>query len=245
MHEAALYERSSFVTLTYSPENLPAMGTLIYSDFQKFMKRLRRAGYSARFYMCGEYGETTNRPHYHACLFGFWPPDAVYFRKSPSGERLYQSAILDKIWGLGGCMFGDVTFESAAYVARYCLKKVTGKAADKHYERVDTDTGEIYHLEPEFNQMSLKPGIGAGFFNKFTSDMYPRDYVVVRGTKCKPPKFYDRLFDKLDPDRMESIKADREARGLLNWEDNTVERLAVRERVAAARVQSNNRLKVE
>jgi hypothetical protein len=72
VHEASLHEKNCFITLTYSPENLPKDGSLDVSHFQKFMKRFRkRFGPGIRFFHCGEYGESLSRPHYHACIFGF------------------------------------------------------------------------------------------------------------------------------------------------------------------------------
>ena len=90
MHEASLYKRNCFITLTYSNEYLPPNMSLVKSDFQKFMKRLRkRCGSSVRYYYCGEYGENFGRPHYHAILFGFDFKDKVYWRQNTNGDRCY------------------------------------------------------------------------------------------------------------------------------------------------------------
>lgn len=196
MNEASLYDNNSFVTLTYSDENLPLYGSLKYDDFQRFMKRLRKRFSPRRisFYMCGEYGEERNRPHYHACLFNCHFPDRLYSRKSSSGERLYQSDILSGLWNLGETYFGDVTFRSAAYVARYCMKKVTGSKADDYYSKVDLSTGEIVKVVPEFAHMSLRPAIGKQWINRYLSDVYPHDYTIVNSKKCKPAKYYDSQF---------------------------------------------------
>jgi hypothetical protein len=79
LHESSLYDRNAFVTLTYDDEHLPPGGSLNYPDFQRFMKRLRKNSKSPiRFYMGGEYGESTLRPHFHVCLFGYDFPDKVY-----------------------------------------------------------------------------------------------------------------------------------------------------------------------
>lgn len=184
--------------------------------------------------MCGEYGETTNRPHYHALLFGFDFLDKVYHSKS-NGMVLYSSKSLDSLWGLGHCLIGAVTFESAAYVARYCVKKVTGKAADAHYSSLDLETGEIVSRVPEFAHMSLKPGIGRPWLDKFQADIYPHDYVIIRGVKVKPPKYYDKIFDTRDPDALDYIKAQRELDASFHMLDNTWPRLAVKETVHKAR----------
>lgn len=211
LHEASLYDRNAFVTLTYEDSHVPPGGSLHYPDFQKFMKRLRKhIKTPVRFYMGGEYGENgTIRPHYHVCLFGYDFPDKVYFRKSSSGEKLYTSKFLESIWPLGLSSIGDVTFQSAAYIARYCVQKVTGDLAESHY-RVITDDGEIIDRTPEFNHMSLKPGIGSRWLEKFQTDVFPRDYVVINGVKVKPPKYYDTLFERENPGEFSEIVAKRE-----------------------------------
>ena len=239
LHESSLYDQNSFITLTYDESNLPEGGTLVYSDFQKFLKRLRkRVGVPVRFYMGGEYGEMHQRPHYHACLFGYDFPDRVFFKKSQSGDKLYTSKLLESLWPHGNHLIGDVTFESAAYIARYCVQKVTGDAAVDHY-RVVTEDGEVIDRVPEFNHMSLKPGIGSLWLEKFKSDVYPRDYVVIRGVKTKPPKYYDRLFEKWDAGEFSEIVASRELDmanlRLLDPKEFWDDRLNVKEQVAKAR----------
>lgn len=210
LHEASLYDQNSFITLTYDSANVPYGGSLNYSDFQKFMKRLRkRASTNVRFYVGGEYGEVNQRPHFHACLFGYDFPDKVYYKKTSSGEKIYTSALLESLWPFGLCSVGNVTFDSAAYIARYCVSKVTGDLAQSHYESV-TDDGEIIQRVPEFNHMSLKPGIGRPWLDKYLTDVYPRDYVVVNGVKTKPPAYYDKIFEKLNPDDFDEIRIKRE-----------------------------------
>lgn len=235
MHEASLYERNCFVTLTYDDANLPNRGMLDYPAFQKFMKRLRKRSDAdgVRFYMCGEYGPDNWRPHYHACLFNFDFEDKTYFSRSPAGEKIYRSDALEKLWPFGFSSVGGLTFESAAYVARYCVAKVTGHNASAHYRRQDADG--VYQLPPEFNHMSLKPGIGARWLEKWRTDVYPHDYVVVRGVEVKPPKYYDKLFSAQFPEDFEDIQFKRELDGRSRFEDNTDARLAVREIVHRAR----------
>lgn len=214
LHESSLYEDNSFITLTYDESNLPAGGSLNYSDFQRFMKRLRKnSKRPVRFYMGGEYGESTLRPHFHACLFGFDFSDKVYFRKSASGEKIYTSKFLESLWPFGLSSIGNVTFQSAAYIARYCVQKVTGDAADLHYscpEFVDEDGVIRNSVVPEFNHMSLKPGIGAKWLEKYQTDVFPRDYVVINGVKTKPPKYYDVLFERESPGVFSDLVAQRE-----------------------------------
>lgn len=235
MHEASLYRSNCFATLTYSDKFLPERGQLDYPAFQKFMKRLRkRTGTPVRFYMCGEYGSENWRPHYHACLFNFDFADKRYWSRSGSGEKIYRSPLLEELWPFGASSIGAVTFESAAYVARYCVQKVTGHNAKLHYARVDSNGP--YTLVPEFNHMSLKPGIGAPWLAKWGKDVYPHDYVIINGKEVKPPKYYDQLFERVDPEAFEQLKFIREQDGRSRYSDNTLERLAVKEIVTKARL---------
>lgn len=236
VHEAAMHDRNCFVTLTYDQAHLPRRSALVYPDFQRFMKRLRKhARVPVRFFCCGEYGPLSGRPHYHACLFGFDFDDATYWRKSDSGARCYRSRVLESLWPVGASELGRVTFESAAYVARYCLDKVNGQAAAAHYARVDSEGP--YHLPPEFAHMSLKPGIGTTWFARWSSDVYPHDYVVVNGRPVKPPKAYDRLLSRTSPDDFEDIQFRRGQDARARFQDNTDARLAVKEQVAVARTR--------
>lgn len=239
LHESSLHDQNSFITLTYDDDHLPEGGSLVYSDFQKFLKRLRkRAGVPIRFYMGAEYGELFKRPHYHACIFGYDFPDRVYFKKTSSGEKIYTSKILESLWPYGHTSVGNVTFESAAYIARYCVQKVNGDKAEEHYRVVDSD-GVVSYRVPEFNHMSLKPGIGARWLEKYKTDVYPRDYVVIRGVKTKPPKYYDRLFESWDAGEFSEIVASRELDmanlRALDPKEFWDERLSVKERVVNAR----------
>lgn len=239
MHESQMHENSSFITLTYSDELLESP-SLQYRDYQLFMKRLRKKYPQCRFYMCGEYGEDFQRPHFHACIFGVYFADRKFFRRLPSGSNIYTSNELDSLWGKGFASVGDVTFESAAYIARYCMKKVTGDAAAKHYECVVAETGEIVQRVPEFNKMSLKPGIGATWLEKFGSEVYPRDYVVVNGVKAKPPRYYDQRAEDVAKFEIEYVQMLRLEKAHASV-DNTPDRLAVREKCVNARLQFKKR----
>ena len=187
MHEAQMHKRNCVGTLTYNEENKPKRSNLNYSDFQNFMKRLRKkAGPTAdiRYYVGGEYGEQHGRPHFHACIFGWDFPDRLYFKITASGAKIYTSSTLQRLWPYGHSSVGDISFESAAYIARYCMAKVTGDAAKEHYKRIDEE-GE-YQLTPEFNRMSLKPAIGLRWLEKYHGDVYNHDHVITNGVETKP-----------------------------------------------------------
>jgi len=243
MHEAQLHKHNCFITLTYDNTHLPSNGSLHYEDFQLFIKRLRKSLGNARirYYMAGEYGENFGRPHFHACIFGHDFHDKKLWQRTSAGSMLYRSAKLEALWPFGYSSIGDVNFESAAYVARYIMKKVTGKNQDKHYNEIDQETGEIKKRTPEFNKMSLKPGIGCDFYKKYTSDIYPQDYVILRGKKVKPPKYYDKQFKTDHPFEYDELLYMREKNAKLNTEDNTPERLSVKEQVTMAKLQKLKR----
>lgn len=196
------------------------------------MKRLRFhfGDKKIRFFHCGEYGEKYGRPHYHAILFGI-DFDDKQLHTIINGNRLYTSPTLEKLWPYGYSSIGNVTFESAAYVARYIMKKVTGDQADEHYSVINEETGEILYKQPEYTTMSRRPGIAAGWFEQYADDVYPKDFVTVRGKKMRPPKFYDRLMEKTRPYEIEDIKAARVEKAREHSLNNTPERLHVREQV--------------
>lgn len=238
VHEAQMHHSNCFITLTYDDDHIPDDWSLDYSHFQKFVKRLRKAvNVPVRYYMAGEYGESYGRPHFHACLFGYDFPDRVVHARVGSGFFIYRSAILENLWPFGFSSVADFSFETAAYVARYIMKKVTGQAADMHYLVVDKDTGELYNRTPEFCRMSLKPGIGATWFDKYgLTDVVVRDRVIVRGKSCPVPRYYDKILEKVDPLRLDDNKQKRELDRLANRCDNTDARLEAKRRFTEARI---------
>lgn len=133
--EFKCHDDALFVTLTYDDDHLVfnenMLGQLCKHDLQLFFKRLRKSIGKFRYYACGEYGERTLRPHYHAILFGVSP--------------LFTEKITEA-WDHGFCQFGSVTRESIQYVAGYVTKKF-GHDADRN-------------VTPEFSVMSLRPAIG-------------------------------------------------------------------------------------
>jgi hypothetical protein len=255
MHEAQLHEDNCFITLTYNDENLPEDLSLNYDHFQTFIKDLRsyfKYHYKKtgiRFYMAGEYGESFGRPHYHACIFGINFSDRKYHKRTPSGFNIYVSKILESLWPYGYSSIGDVTFESAAYVARYIMKKQTGTkpnefgmTAKDHYTWCDLSTGELKEKKPEFNKMSLRPGIGADWLKKYLPDVYPNDFVEVRGKKTTPPKYYDKIYKKLAPLEFDDLEYERHLKRLeKDKTEYTPERLEAKETVQLAKLSKLKR----
>lgn len=204
------------------------------------MKRFRKRfpGKLIRYYQCGEYGEENGRPHYHACIFNHDFEDKILWQVRDD-VPLYISETLQSLWPIGFSTIGDVTFESAAYVARYVMKKITGEKAERHYQSVDTDTGEIFNIEPEYNTMSK--GIGKQWYKKFKQDTYKDDSIIMRGIKMQPPKYYDSIYEIENPDELLLIKKQRKRRALKHKDDNTIERLIVREKVKRAQLNQLKR----
>jgi len=242
VHEAQMHELSCFVTLTYDDEHLPPGGTLVKSHFQSFMKRLRKLhGKPIRYFHCGEYGETSNRPHYHALLYGIDFSDKKTHSKNRDGDQLFTSETLQKTWGFGHCLIGRLNFKTAAYTARYIFKKVTGDDAEKHYQSIDLSTGEIIQRLPEYITMSLKPAIGATWYRKFASDVFPSDFLVHAGKKMLPPRYYFRVLEHDSPELHRRLKFRRISNAAQRKSDSTPERLAVRKTVKLSQLSSLKR----
>lgn len=246
MHESRSHQRSCFITLTYSKEHLPMNGSLVKEDFQLFMKKLRKKIFprKVRFFHCGEYGDKLGRPHYHAILFGVDFLSTKYGSEtSHDGFSLYCSSELDALWGNGIAKIGPVNFETCAYVARYCVKKVNGSMADEHYSKIHKETGEVIKIEPEYCTMSRRPGIGALHFDRYSNEIYLRDEITSRGGhKSKPPRFYDKLLARQNKDKYEDVKDLREhALSLTSLEDRSPRRLRDRETVQIAKSGLNKR----
>ena len=149
--EQARHEKSCFVTLTYADEEIPLtdvlgmpVPTLNTEDPKKWLKNLRRAVHPTvlRYYYVGEYGDESGRPHYHVALYGLGVEDTEIIGKAWQVGKTEKSR--------GFVYVGELTMESAQYVAGYVTKKMTNK-----------DDSRLLGRDPEFARMSLKPGIGA------------------------------------------------------------------------------------
>lgn len=241
IHEASLHKHNCFITLTYS--EMPPGETLNKEDFPLFMKRLRKKyGPCIRFFQCGEYGSkcahcglnkndclrlgcrnfktALGRPHHHAIIFNFDFSDKILFKSKPT--PLYISPELQGLWKYGFSTVGAVTFESAAYVARYITKKVNGPQAPDHYQG----------KQPEYITMSRRPGIAHEWFQRYKNDVYPNDYVVIRnGIKCRPPSYYDKLYDLTNAQESLYVKYRRRKHAREDEDNKTVQRLEVREQI--------------
>ena len=258
MHEASLYDYNCFVTLTYDNQHLPNNGSLKKRDVQLFLKRLRKKyGPKIRFYCAGEYGERDQRPHYHLCLFNHYFHDAVPWKRTEQGHTLYRSAALERLWTAGHSSLNELTFESAAYAARYILKKVKGGECTRV---LADENGRYRPVVHEYATMSRGGrsgcGIAGDWIVRYRSDVYDgdtQDFIVVNGVKCKPPRFYDETVRRLEDNERESsntvpllsgmdrTKLDRVRRGKGNEWNNTRDRLRVRETVLRSKISTLKR----
>lgn len=252
MDEAQMYERNCMLTLTYDDEHMPEDGSLDVSVFQNFMKRLRKSyGSGIRYFHCGEYGGRLGRPHYHALLFNHDFEDKVLFSVR-AGNQVYTSAKLDAIWQNGFSLIGSVTFASAAYVARY----VTKKATDVHnrYTYLDEVTGRRMLVDRTTGAVKLDEyvtmsrgskklgtgGIGESWYRQYRSDLYPEDVKIVNGARNRPPRFYDNLLDKEDPELLDLLKQ-RRKENRPSYEERSDRRLLVKQEVKLAQIKSLRR----
>lgn len=245
-HEAHMHEYyvdgkpgSAFLTLTFDNEHLPTSNSLRICTLQDFIRELRRRlkllGFKGklRYFACGEYGERFGRAHYHVALFGYDFPDRVLYKTTKGGHRLYESALLTEVWGQGNAFFGDVTFKSSFYVAGYVAKRIGGDKAAEYYRRVSPVDGQFYSVEPEFSVCSLKPGLGASWFAKYASDVFPSDEVIIAGHPRKPPRYYEKLYGE---ELMKPVKRKRLMDARRKSGDRSRERLRVREECMSRRL---------
>ena len=225
-----------FITLTYNDEHLPEnecfeidtkTGEIIGdkigpslkpNDLTLFMKRLRehwKRKYNVegiRFFGCGEYGGKTQRPHYHICVMGLpiKKEELELYKYNKMGQPIFMCWEIEQIWGKGYAPIGGVSWESAAYVARYMLKKQKGPAAKDYYGR----QAKI----PEFTRMSRRPGLAQEYYTINKDKIYKNDEIILPGKKArtvKPPKYYDKLYDLENPEEFKKIKDERERKAEL------------------------------
>jgi len=237
-HESQMHEDSAFITLTYRDEDLPENRNLDHRDFQLFMKRLRIKYPERRFsfFMCGEYGGLTHRPHYHVVIFGYWPPDAKFHRKE-KGNNYFKSEELDAFWKKGFTDTSYVSYQSAGYVARYTLKKqLPDKALQDRYVYADKH-GEMQVRKFEYTRMSTDPAIGKSWFEKYKEQTIRDDFVRdPNGIECPVPRYYLDQLKKEDPELHEKLALARIEKAKAS-PDNTPARLKAKEICANARVK--------
>lgn len=220
--EMQYHDEAWFVTFTYNDEHVPQtyssdqetgeallpLMTLSKRDVQLALKRIRKRFENdrIRYFLAGEYGSTTFRPHYHAILFGLHLHDIVSYSQNFRGDVLYNSPSLSACWcdnsgqSMGHVVVAKCTWETCAYVARYTAKK-TGVNDGVAYDMLG--------LVRPFTLMSRKPGIGRQYFEDHPECM-DYDFINVStgegGKKFRPPRYYEKLYDDIEPEKAHERK---------------------------------------
>lgn len=236
VHESKMHDKSIFLTLTYDEQNLPEHGTLVVEHLQQFFKSLRKAirPTKIRYFACGEYGDTTRRAHYHAIIFGWSPDDGVLHSSGSDGSPLFTSNFLSAKWTRGFSLFSQTSPQTMGYVARYSVKKQKGATGKAVYKHLDDETGELTNIKPPFAVMSLKPGIGFNYMEKYKDDYFRNSSTIVSGKRKPLPSAYVRKLKRYNPDwHMDFSDAGQEF-AHDHKEDFTPQRLADAERVLKA-----------
>lgn len=251
MNEVSMHEHNQFLTLTIDDSYMNSNQSLVKSDFCNFMKRLRKYYQSKfsiqgiRFTMCGEYGELTYRPHYHAVIYNLPIPDLEHYTTS-KGNKLYTSKIIEQIWQMGNVLVGNVTEQTCQYVTGYLKKGQMNEEWETDELIVDRETGEFEPRLPPYRQSSNRPGIGHDWYQKYKSDCFPSDFIVLNGQKLTIPKYYSRLKKREDEVEYENILSKRKEKMCTpqHRENTSLKRLEVRKKVQLAKSKNYYRDKI-
>lgn len=242
-HEAFMHERTCVPTLTYAPEHVTVLGRPQWrADVDTWLQDVRNVArrkwnQRVRYDVITEYSPVRKRPHVHAILFGVWPRDAVFWKRSKKGNGvLWRSAEFDATWPWGQVLFEEFTPGAAAYVANHQAFKFNGSALQE-FLTVRSPMGDVLgYLEPELHLVSKRPGLGAGFFEKHGAQMMQLGHTVAGHAKVGLPRYYKRLADRVPEyaDALAKLKEQGKQAILADAANRTPERLVVREEVAAA-----------
>lgn len=174
--ETLEYKDNMFLTLTYDDEHLKFMpsgrATLVRDDLTRFWKRLRKdlGDKKIKYYACGEYGDNTLRPHYHAIVFGL---------------SIYDQELIEENWSKGFVQCEPVELACCNYVAGYVQKKLYGDDKEKYLD-----------VEPPYSVMSK--GIGKRFVDKNKEELLRDGFIRYRGMKLAIPRYFWRLMEEDD-----------------------------------------------
>ena len=202
--ESYCHEKSSFITLTYDDEHLPKNLSVSKVEFDKFVKRLREnlsrkyPGVLVKVLGSGEYGDHSLRPHYHAIVYGFDFPDRQPLYRF-KGNQYFTSPFLSELWEFGNHVIGEVNLTTITYCAKYVIKKVTGDRAAEHYGDRD----------PEFGYYPRRPALGREFFEKYTSDFFPKDFITIEGKKHPMPRYFYKRLEADFPELFNEVRFSR------------------------------------
>lgn len=253
MHEAQMHKHpdgspnNAFITLTFDEKSLIERGheSVDVRDWQLFAKKLRKQTSPFKFLAVGEYGDQSARPHYHALIFGEDFSRDRYLWRTSLGNPFYRSPTLEKCWPWGQVEVGHLTQETANYVCRYVLKKLTGHQKEKPLEVVDQTTGEISERNHTFAVMSrggrTGKGIGHSWLMKYGWRVIEQDNVIRKGQQVKPPRYYTAQLKAALPDDMEKVAEARRQKALEQKQNNTYEKRKARNNITKAKLALKRR----
>lgn len=158
MLEAMQYGDNAFVTLTYREDEQLSLEP---DHARNFLKRIRKhfEPRKLRFYLVGEYGDQSGRPHYHLALFNYPTCSYGLTQYNRNGIKCCDTCKgIQSLWGFGNVYLGALEPSTAAYIAGYVTKKMTR-----------TDDVRLGNRHPEFARMSLRPGIGYSAMHELAS----------------------------------------------------------------------------
>lgn len=162
-----------------------------------------------RYFLAGEYGDRTLRPHYHLCMMNMPLDDLRQIGKNELGMPLYNSDLLTDAWGFGHVVVAPMSHATTAYCARYCMKKANGR---------DPLFYEDLKIKPEYTVMSRRPGIGYNYIRENALDIYEHDQIVLPASskdkphKVTPPRYFDLHAKEIDPLMVARAKSKRAER---------------------------------
>lgn len=244
--EAKTHIENIFATLTYRDDDL-VIGyqhpTLVEEHLTNFWKRLRQAlirhpeyftkesESELRYLASGEYGDESNRPHYHALIFGLDFRDKTIEQKD-GDNILYHSEHLDRIWTHGYCTIGNVSYASASYVAKYAMKN------DSYHKEIWNEIG----VEPQFCRMSRRPALALKWIEENHEDVYPSDELIINNQKMSSIKYFDNIYAAGNELLMHAIKLKRQTK---THELNTSKKqLLVKKKVKMAQLKTGSKTKL-
>lgn len=232
-HESQMHERNCFMTLTYDDDHLPEHGSLNYKHLSLWWRKMRRTIPGVRYYAVGEYGDKSDRPHYHVCVFGEDFRDECYIMREGT-HKLWCNLIAQNMWEHGRVAIGNLDYTTAQYTAGYMAKKLV---KGKQYVRVDNSSGELIPLVQPRAFMSKHPAIGATWLERYGNQVYAWDQVVVNGRPQKPPRYYDKWLAGRSEIALQMIQERRKEKAKPLTEDQR------RARARNARARAENRKK--
>lgn len=215
--ESLCHKNTWFITLTYDDahlkfgsKGLPTIEKDALSNFVRKVRDFYGHDKNIRFFGCSEYGDDTMRPHYHLILFGapitdltIDMPDMskpsingrypIFRRKNSNGDYVMFSQNIYDCWQKGKIEVEEASWNTAAYVSRYVMKKQRGRGKEI-YERLG--------ILPPYLRMSNRPGIGYDWLMDHADNILDTDYLSVKNASgvqtSHPPRYFEKMMLKYE-----------------------------------------------